>query len=191
MVHAWRSGIGQFFTAVFEPRSTRRKAAVLEWAILTIVLAFALVRPTMAGPMEHAADAYSKGDYPAALLILRPLAEKGDPLAQNNLGAMYALGQGVTKSDADAATWYRLAADHGFAKAQNNLGVAYGAGRGVPQDGAEAVKWLRLAADQGLADAEDNLGVIYANGQGVPRNYLEAMKWYTPPTSESENLWDR
>ena len=176
--------IGQFLTAMSEPPPTRRKAAVLEWATLAIVLAFAFSRPTMAGPMEDAAAAYSRGDYPTALLILRPLAEKGDLLAQNNLGAMYALGQGVPKNDADAARWYRLAADHGFAKAQNNLGVAYSAGQGVSKNDAEAVKWLRLAAEQGLADAEDNLGVIYANGQGVPRNYPEAMKWYSASANQ-------
>jgi TPR repeat protein len=33
-------------------------------------------------------------------------------VAQNNLGGMYANGEGVEKDDAKALKWYRKAADH-------------------------------------------------------------------------------
>ena len=51
----------------------------------------------------------------------------------------------MPQTDAEAAKWYRLAADQGDADAQINLGGMYHNGRGVPQNDAEAVKWFRLA----------------------------------------------
>lgn len=52
-------------------------------------------------------------------------AEQGDADAQNNLGAMYAEGQGVRQDDTEAVRWFRQAADQGLAQAQFNLGAMY------------------------------------------------------------------
>jgi hypothetical protein len=41
----------------------------------------------------------------------RKAAEAGDAKAQKHLGFMYANGQGVPKSNAEAANWYRKAAE--------------------------------------------------------------------------------
>jgi uncharacterized protein len=157
-------------------RSTRLLHNSLPRAVIALVLCLATT-PATTSPLNDAAVAYSMGDYATALRLLRSLANEGNTLAQNNLGAMYASGQGVLKNDAEAARWYRLAADQGYAVAQNNLGVAYSEGRGVPKDEAKAVRWLRLAADQGLAKAQNNLGLMYMNGGGIPQNYSEAVKW--------------
>ena len=73
---------------------------------------------------------------------------------------MYELGRGVPQNYAEAARWYRLAADQGSATAQHDLGVMYHFGQGVPQNYAEAVRWYRLAADQGYADAQHGLGLM-------------------------------
>jgi len=87
-------------------------------------------------------------------------------------------GQGVLLDEAEAARWYRLAADQGYAGAQNNLGVMYQNGTGVPQDDAEALRLYRLAADQGNARAQNNLGFMYNSGRGIPQDYVEAHMWY-------------
>ena len=58
-------------------------------------------------------------------------AEKGDAIAQYNLGVCYANGQGVAKDAVEAVKWYRKAAEQNFAEAQCNLGVCYYAGEGV------------------------------------------------------------
>jgi len=86
-------------------------------------------------------------------------------------------GYGVPQDKAEAAKWYRMAAEQGAADAQYNLGVMYDNGYGVPQDYAEAAKWFRMAAEQGVADAQFNLGVMYANGDGVPQDYVKAYMW--------------
>ena len=51
---------------------------------------------------------------------------------------MYGSGEGVPNDGAEAAKWYRKAADQGYAKAQHNLGVLYDHGYGVPKDEVEA-----------------------------------------------------
>jgi TPR repeat protein len=66
------------------------------------------------------------------------------------LGSIFYHTDGVARDYAEAAKWFRLAAEQGLGKAQYNLGVMYLKGEGVAQDNAEAAKWLLLAAEQGF-----------------------------------------
>ena len=96
---------------------------------------------------------------------LRARAEAGDVEAQFGLGRTYEYGfinvpEDADVLDAEAARWFRLAAEQGHADAQNYLGDRYWTGEGVPQDYAEAVHWYRLAAYQGVAEAQYFLGVL-------------------------------
>jgi len=59
---------------------------------------------------------------------------------------MYKIGSGVPQNYAEAAKWYRLAAEQGHAIAQSHLGDMYFGGRGVPQDNVQAHMWMNLAA---------------------------------------------
>ena len=52
-------------------------------------------------------------------------AESGDSESQYSLAAMYGAADFVTKSDVEAARWYRAAADHGQVEAQRNLGLMW------------------------------------------------------------------
>src|SRR5271165_1671390 len=79
---------------------------------------------------------------------------------------MYANGEGVVQDYAEAAKWYRKAAEQGYAQAQSALGFMYNTGQGVQQDFAEAVKWFRNAAEQGDAFGQSNLGFMYWLGRG-------------------------
>ena len=81
-------------------------------------------------------------------------------------------------NDAEAAKWYRKAAEQGYVDAQYNLGVAYAHGEGVPEDDKEAVKWFRKAAEQGHAGAQFKLGSAYFNGEGVLEDYVTAYAWW-------------
>jgi photosystem II stability/assembly factor-like uncharacterized protein len=132
-----------------------------------------------AGPLEDAEAAYSKGDYAKALRLIRPLAEKGDPIAQNNLGVLYGEGRDVRQDYVEAVKWYRRSAEGGYGIAQYNLGLRYQNGQGVAQDYTEALKWYLRAADQGLADAQATLGMIYREGIGVRQDRFRAYVWYT------------
>ena len=115
-------------------------------------------------------------------------ATQPDPGGQTELGVLYATGQGVPEDAAEAASWFRRAAEQGDARAQNNLGLMYTGGEGVEQDSAKAVSWFRRAAEQGDALAQNNLGVLYANGQSVSRDTAEAVRWFQLAAKQEDAL---
>jgi TPR repeat protein len=59
---------------------------------------------------------------------------------------MYVEGRGVPQDDAEAARWYRKAAEQENEEAQRLLGEMYRDGRGVPKDYVQAYMWFNLAA---------------------------------------------
>jgi len=146
--------------------------------LFAVALWLGVAAPVGADDWEHANASYKRGDYATALKFLRPLADRGDPRAQNLLGAMYLSGQGVAKDYAEALKWVRKAETKGLAAAQNTLGVMYLQGYGVARDPAESVKWFRKAAAQGDRDGQYNLGRAYKRGEGVPPDPVEAYRWY-------------
>jgi hypothetical protein len=79
-------------------------------------------------------------------------AERGDAIAQLNLGFSYENGDGVVKDVVEAVKRYRKAADQNYAPAQCYLGACYENGLDVSKDEAEAVKWYRKAAEQNPAE---------------------------------------
>ena len=89
-----------------------------------------------------------------------PLAMKGLPLAQFNMGYMYEKGYGVPQNDRRAVKWYRLAANQGLDQAQFHLGRMYERGRGVRQNRRKAIRWYRKAANQGLIQAKERLYLV-------------------------------
>ncbi len=143
--------------------------------LLLGLLALLLVPTSLASAQsDNAYAAYDRKDVAA----LTRMAKAGDPVAQYNLGVMYAQGEGLEQDYTEAVKWYRKAADQGRAEAQYNLGVMYDNGEGVEQDYREAVKWYRLSAAQGDAAAQNNLGLVFHAGNGVTQNFAEALKWY-------------
>jgi TPR repeat protein len=66
-------------------------------------------------------------------------------------------GEGVERNPAEAARWWRAAADQGLPQAQFNLGMLYETGQGVTVDYLEAAKWYEQAAAQGDRAAKDRL----------------------------------
>ncbi len=131
----------------------------------------------LAGPIEEGLDAYRRQDYQGAFGLWQPLAEKGDPVAQYQLGTLYAEGKGIGQNDATAAMWFERSATQGNANAQYNLGASYAEGLGVTKDEAVAVRWFKRAAEQGMAYAQLNLGILYATGRGTPVDNVESVKW--------------
>jgi len=64
---------------------------------------------------------------------------------------MYFQGECTRADPAEAAKWFRLAADQGLAGSQMMLSTMYDKGVGVERDPAEAARWRALA--EGPADA--------------------------------------
>lgn len=127
-------------------------------------------------------DAYIAGDYTAAYKVWKPLAEKGDASAQNNLGHLYLRGvKGVIpQSFVEAMKWYRKAAKQFHASAHFSIGMLYILGMGLTSSDDEvAFKWIRKSAEQGYEYAQYFLGNAYAGGWGevIPQDDAEAIKW--------------
>ena len=90
-------------------------------------------------------------------------AEKGASDAQDELGVMYATGQGVRKDLGEGLKLFREAARQGHANSQFNLAVMYAKGEGVPQDDAESYAWLSVAATNGQENAKNVLPKVKAD----------------------------
>lgn len=135
-----------------------------------------------------------------ALIKLSP---NSDPLIES----WYQKGESYHKKEnyAEAAKWYRMAADKDHAEAQFSLAFLYVYGDGVAYDLREAASLYRKAAEQGHAEAQYYLGCFYdkatgrrAGGWGtqrsenalgssydkgpiygvIPSDVVEAAKWY-------------
>ena len=134
----------------------------LKHTIVAILLILSLAAQVAADSVEDATVAYNRGDYATALQLFQQSADKGSAIAQFNLGAMYANGQGVRQNYAEAVKWYGLAANQGLADAQYNLALLYTNGQGVRQNYVLAYKWFSLAAAQGSTEAAKSLELITA-----------------------------
>ncbi len=88
------------------------------------------------------------GTYTGAIKLWTPAAEKGDPAAQTNLGALYE--RSAPPDYASAVSWYQKAAAQNYAPAEIALGEAYELGHGVPKDEVQALNLYRKAS--GITD---------------------------------------
>jgi TPR repeat protein len=145
-----------------------------------ILLAFALTlsaAPVAAGTIDDAIAAFNLGDYKTAVQLFRPLAERGDAVAQTALGVMYHDGIGVPQDYPQAARWWRKAANQGNAKAQVLLGGLYFKGHGVPQDYVLSHMWFNLSTAQGMRSSfRDKIAKLMTSEQIAEAQRL-AREW--------------
>lgn len=100
-----------------------RKSCSLASA-LVVLLALGAT-PAFADAFEDAMAAYQRGDYETAFRLTKGLAERGDAVAQYQLGTMYLNGEGTRQNAAEATKWFRLAADQCDPRAQLSIGISY------------------------------------------------------------------
>ena len=108
----------------------------------------------------------ARGSLDGAFLLLRHAAAKGDAQAARMVGTMYdpathsqSTSPLPAPNPAEAARWYRAAADAGDAQAQYLYAMLLRSGRTEGLNGPEiAVQWLERAAAQGHEAARKALG---------------------------------
>lgn len=108
---------------------------------------------------------------------VRDAAERGVPMAQSTLAALYEAGSGVERDPDAAVRWYREAAEQGSIVAQVRLGYLYEHGLGVDEDAQAADHWYRAAAEAGSTEAQYNLGMMYMLGEVTDPDYYEGIYW--------------
>lgn len=136
---------------------------------LPLIAAATLAAPAHAD-VKDGVDAWSAGNYQAAVAEWRPLAVAGDADAQFNLGQAYKLGRGVPADLGQAESWYRRAAKQGHLQAEDNLGlVLFTANRRE-----EAMPFITRAAARGEPRAQYVLGTAHFNGDFAAHDWPRA-----------------
>jgi cell division septation protein DedD len=127
-----------------------------------------------AGPVladvKAGVEAWSRGDYSAAVGEWQSLADAGDPDAMFNLAQAYRLGRGVAANLPRAEALYAKAAAAGHPQAADTYGLM------LFQDGRReaALPYLQDAARRGDPRSQYLLGIAHFNGDLVPRDWVRA-----------------
>jgi len=130
--------------------------------------------------MDAGRAAFDTGDYSTAMRELKPLALQGNAHAQVLVGTMLYSDTGPYQvNEAEAASWFRRAADQGNASAQGILGDWYRVGKAVPQDSVQSVRLCRLSAEQDNSVGQWCLAHAYYDGEGVAQDYGRAFQLFS------------
>lgn len=133
----------------------------------------------LAGPaqadVKAGVDAWTKGDFAAAVREWAEPAAKGDPDAQFNMAQAYRLGRGLDTDLAQAEALYAKAAAQGHIKAADNYGLL------LFQRGAreQAMPYISEAATRGDPRAQYLLGIAHFNGDLVGKDWRRAYALLT------------
>lgn len=131
--------------------------------------ALAAANPLLAD-VKAGVDAWSRGDYGAAVREWKGPADKGDADAQFNLAQAYKLGRGVPQDLSKATDLFAKAAANGHMQASDNYGLLlFQAG-----ERARAMPYIAAAADRGDSRARYLLGLAHFNGENVPKDWVRA-----------------
>ena len=143
-------------------------------AALIVGLALAAPLPALAD-VKAGADAWSRGDFPAAVREWQGPAAAGDADAQFNLGQAYRLGRGVPRDLARAEDLFGKAAAQGHVQAADNYGLLL-FDRGERD---KAMPYVRAAADRGEPRAQYLMGIAHFNGDLAPKDWRRAYALMT------------
>lgn len=145
--------------------------SVLRTAALLLALAAA---PALAD-VKAGVDAWSRGDYAAAVREWEAPAAAGDPDAMFNLGQAYRLGRGVVVSLPRAEALYARAAAAGHLQAADTYGLM------LFQDGRReaALPYVQDAARRGDPRSQYLLGIAHFNGDLVEKDWIRAYALLT------------
>ena len=111
--------------------------------------------------------------------LIRQAADKGEPAAQNAIGAWLANGSnGYAKDEVNALAWFKLAADQKNAAAMRAIGAFTELGlAGIAQDNLVALDWYKKSGELGNSGGMTDAGRMYAMGRGVSADGGEALRW--------------
>lgn len=142
--------------------------------LLAAVAAVAGGGPALAD-VKAGVDAWSRGDYAAAVREWEGPAAAGDPDAMFNLGQAYRLGRGVVANPARAEALYAAAAAAGHLQAADTYGLM------LFQDGRReaALPYIQDAARRGDPRSQYLLGIAHFNGDLVSKDWTRAYALLT------------
>ncbi|WP_020591612.1 SEL1-like repeat protein [Kiloniella laminariae] len=141
-------------------------ARILVLLILLLALISGWLLMMIPDDNAEAIAALERGDKKEAFTLYKTAAQKGDRLAQTELGIMYNRGTGTLKNQKEAFKWLSKAAEGGQGRAQYYLAHMYSNGYGTGRDPHKALFWYQKAADKGIEAAYLPLGLLHLTGNG-------------------------
>jgi len=139
-----------------------------------LVLAILVGAPALAD-VKTGVEAWSRGDYSAAVKEWQGPAAAGDPDAMFNLAQAYRLGRGVAIDTKRAEGLYAKAAAAGHVQAADTYGLM------LFQEGQRqaALPYIQDAAARDDPRAQYLLGIAHFNGELVAKDWLRAYALVT------------
>ncbi|MEZ0262028.1 MAG: tetratricopeptide repeat protein [Alphaproteobacteria bacterium] len=116
-------------------------------------------------------------DFAVAKKLYQEAADKGNAVAQFNLGVLLELGIDKKSDHTAAAMLYAKAADQGLSVAQYNLAELFAQGQGVKRDDAAAAKLYLKASEIGYPPALFRLAEMALIGRGMQADAVKAKAW--------------
>lgn len=142
---------------------------------LVMALTFALATEPVLADVRAGVDAWSRGDYSAAVKEWEAPAAQGDADAQFNMGQAYKWGKGVKQDLKKAELFFGKAAAQGHPAASDNYGLLL-FDRG---ERAMAMPYVKNAAARGDARAQYLLAIAHFNGDIVEKDWVRAYALMT------------
>ena len=150
----------------------RKFSVFTKGAGMLVLLALA---PPLGATVRDGVEAWSRGDYAAAVAEWQGPAEAGDPDAMFNMGQAYRLGRGVPTDMERAEQLYRGAAQAGHVQAADTYGLMlFQSGRRE-----EALPYVQAAATRGDPRAQYLIGIAHFNGDLLERDWERAYAFLT------------
>ena len=143
------------------------------------VLALVLGAQAVVADVKTGVDAWTRGEYEAAVKQWREPALKGDPDAQFNMGQAYKMGRGVKTDLVVALDWYKKAAARGHLQAADSYGHLLHYMGKVP----ESLPYLQASADRGDPRGQYLLGTELFNGVHIEKDWVRAYALMTRASS--------
>jgi cell division septation protein DedD len=142
-------------------------------------LALSFAATPAAADVKAGVDAWTRGEYEAAIKQWRDPAIKGDADAQFNMGQAYKMGRGV-KTDLNVALdWYRKAAAQGHLQAADSYGHLLHYQGKIP----ESLPYLQTSSDRGDPRAQYLLATELFNGVHIAKDWVRAYALMTRASS--------
>ena len=104
-------------------------------------------------------------DKAKAVDYFKQAADKGDAVAEYNLGFYHSKGWGLPQSDELAFRWYLRSAEHGYGRGLCNAGHCLLHGIGTAVDLDKAADFFERGVEQGHVLSAVNLGYCFAEGK--------------------------
>ena len=142
-----------------------------------VVIVLATTPPAAADDFAKAKLAFDTRQFKTAARLLRPLAEKGDPRAQNLLGESYFRKHGVGINFDEALNWLERAVAQNYTPAFARLGITLLRLNGGRHE--RGLGLIRTASARGDPAAQVLLGWLHFQGiGGVPLDLERAKELF-------------